>query len=627
MGTDASLPLVEELAPAPQAEEVFARMAGLPHCLFLDSALAHPTLGRYSFVAADPFDFVQFPADGSDALSGVGRAAGPLLRGRRAWAAALSGGRRRPAGLRSRPQSGTCAAARGRRVSRAGHGRRPLRRGRGVRPLGRPSVAHLAGVPGDRAFAPSAPCRPAARPDSRSIGSTEPQLDSSSAGRVAVALPPQGRQATVVPNDLSPQYAVPGTPGVTSNFSKDGYLRAVERVIDYIYAGDVFQVNLSQRLLAAARDDSVALYRRLRRCNPAPFAGYFDLGEFQILSASPERFLQVLDGEVETRPIKGTRPRTGDPAADRAAEAELLASEKDRAENVMIVDLMRNDLARVCRPESVRVGQLCGVEAYRTRVAPGVGRARPAARGSFADRSGAGGVSGRLGDRRAEGPGDGDHRRIGADRPRRLLRLAGLPRLRRLDGLEHSDPHDHRRPRLVAVPRRRRHRGRVHARAGIRRNVAQGGRTAAGIVAQRGTTPVQCRRLRAAELGPTCRRPLNGCCFVVPKQIAHRRCGCRIAARHGGGRRPTDALATRGLPSNSSIAAASAAASSGGTSRAAPLPGGKISGVPPTSVATTATPAAAASSSTRPSGSCRAGCTSSVNSPSSRPTSLRRPRK
>ena len=92
VGRDASLPLVEELAPAQQAEDVFARMAGLPHCLFLDSALAHPTLGRYSFVAADPFDFVQFPADGSDALSGIGGAAGPLHRGQRAWAAALSGG-------------------------------------------------------------------------------------------------------------------------------------------------------------------------------------------------------------------------------------------------------------------------------------------------------------------------------------------------------------------------------------------------------------------------------------------------------------------------------------------------------------------------------------------------------
>lgn len=161
-----------------------------------------------------------------------------------------------------------------------------------------------------------------------------------------------------------PQYAVPGVPNVASSFSKDGYLQAVRRVIDYIHAGDVFQVNLSQRLLAPARDDAAALYLRLRRCNPAPFAGYFDLGEFQIVSASPERFLRVADRQVETRPIKGTRPRTGDPAIDRAAAAELLASEKDRAENVMIVDLMRNDLARVCDARSVRVGQLCGIEAY-----------------------------------------------------------------------------------------------------------------------------------------------------------------------------------------------------------------------------------------------------------------------
>ena len=150
-----------------------------------------------------------------------------------------------------------------------------------------------------------------------------------------------------------------------SNFSRQQYLEAVQRAIDYIRAGDVFQVNLSQRLLYPAGDgDAVSLYQRLRRCNPAPFAGYFDLGEFQIVSASPERFLQVRDRQVETRPIKGTRPRTGDPDADRTAEAELLASEKDRAENVMIVDLLRNDLSRVCAPESVRVSQLCGIEVY-----------------------------------------------------------------------------------------------------------------------------------------------------------------------------------------------------------------------------------------------------------------------
>ena len=116
---------------------------------------------------------------------------------------------------------------------------------------------------------------------------------------------------------------MPGLPGLTSNFSKDSYLAAVQRVIDYIYAGDVFQVNLSQRSTFPAPADPISLYLRLRRCNPATFAGYFDLGEFQILSSSPERFLQVRDREVESRPIKGTRPRTGDPAADReVAEAD-----------------------------------------------------------------------------------------------------------------------------------------------------------------------------------------------------------------------------------------------------------------------------------------------------------------
>ncbi len=168
----------------------------------------------------------------------------------------------------------------------------------------------------------------------------------------------------VASDQLSPQYEVAGVPGVTSNFSKQAYLEAVQRTIDYIYAGDVFQVNLSQRLLAPARGDAVSLYRRLRRCNPAPLAGYFDLGAFQIVSASPERFLRLSDRRVETRPIKGTRPRSGDPSIERAIEAELAASEKDRAENVMIVDLLRNDLARVCTADSVQVSQLCGVEAY-----------------------------------------------------------------------------------------------------------------------------------------------------------------------------------------------------------------------------------------------------------------------
>jgi para-aminobenzoate synthetase component I len=108
----------------------------------------------------------------------------------------------------------------------------------------------------------------------------------------------------------------------------------------------------------------VSLYLRLRRRNPATFAGYFDLGEFQIASASPERFLQVRGGEVEARPIKGTRRRTARPEADLFAGDELRESEKDNAENVMIVDLLRNDLSKVCRPESVVVADLCRLEAY-----------------------------------------------------------------------------------------------------------------------------------------------------------------------------------------------------------------------------------------------------------------------
>ncbi len=165
-------------------------------------------------------------------------------------------------------------------------------------------------------------------------------------------------------NQLAPQFVVPGLAGLTSNFSAEQYLRAVRRAIEYIHAGDAFQVNVAQRLLLPAHDDSAQLYLRLRQRNPATFAGYFDLGATQIVSASPERFLKVSNGQVEARPIKGTRQRTARPEADLFAGDELLLSEKDRAENVMIVDLLRNDLARVCTSESVRVTELCRLETY-----------------------------------------------------------------------------------------------------------------------------------------------------------------------------------------------------------------------------------------------------------------------
>ena len=174
----------------------------------------------------------------------------------------------------------------------------------------------------------------------------------------------QALLSNLAATDLAPQFVAKKFASLTSNFSAQDYLRAVARAIEYIHAGDVFQVNLAQRLLHPAQASSVDLYSRLRECNAAPFAGYLDAGSWQICSASPERFIRVSGREVETRPIKGTRGRARRPEADLFAGNDLRASEKDRAENVMIVDLLRNDLSRTCRPESVCVTQLCGLETY-----------------------------------------------------------------------------------------------------------------------------------------------------------------------------------------------------------------------------------------------------------------------
>lgn len=165
---------------------------------------------------------------------------------------------------------------------------------------------------------------------------------------------------------LTPRHSLPGVASVESNFSRETYLAAVRRVIEYIEAGDVFQVNLSQRLLARTDRSPAALYARLRTCNPAPFAGFFARDDWAVLSASPERFLHVDGDIVETSPIKGTRRRRPAPEADLFTRDELRESRKDHAENVMIVDLLRNDLSRVCRPGSITVPRLCAVETFET---------------------------------------------------------------------------------------------------------------------------------------------------------------------------------------------------------------------------------------------------------------------
>jgi para-aminobenzoate synthetase component I len=151
-----------------------------------------------------------------------------------------------------------------------------------------------------------------------------------------------------------------------SNFSKAGYLAAIARIKDYIRAGDVYQVNLSQRFDAPLPCHPYSLYRRLRKLSPAPFAAYLNCGTLQVAGSSPERFLRIRDGRIETRPIKGTRPRGALPADDARLGNELLASEKDRAELLMIVDVERNDLGRICEVGSIRVDDIFRLETHPT---------------------------------------------------------------------------------------------------------------------------------------------------------------------------------------------------------------------------------------------------------------------
>jgi len=186
-------------------------------------------------------------------------------------------------------------------------------------------------------------------------------------------------QAQPDPPLPTPARAMDALP-VRSNFTHDEYIAAFHRVKEYIAAGDIYQANLTQRLTAPLATTFSNLYRRLTHTNPAPFAACFDTPDCSVVCCSPERFLQVRSGQVETRPIKGTRPRGATPEEDVRLADELLASAKDRAENVMIVDLERNDLGRVCEFGSVHVPELFALESYATvhhLVSTVCGRLRP----------------------------------------------------------------------------------------------------------------------------------------------------------------------------------------------------------------------------------------------------------
>lgn len=153
---------------------------------------------------------------------------------------------------------------------------------------------------------------------------------------------------------------------IRPNFEKEEYKQAVDDMIRYIIEGDIYITNMTQQLSVKSEKKPLDVFYDLRKNNPSPFGGYMDYGDYQIVCASPERFLKMKKGHVNTRPIKGTRKRGETPEEDLCMRNELENSEKDKSELLMIVDLERNDLNRVCRPGSVKVTELFTVEEYAT---------------------------------------------------------------------------------------------------------------------------------------------------------------------------------------------------------------------------------------------------------------------
>jgi para-aminobenzoate synthetase component 1 len=358
----AAAPLIEELHPTPDAWRAVEQLAGLPRVLFLDSAQSHPTLGRHSFITADPFDWLEARGHRVIVSGKIQESVDPLA----------------------------ILAEHLQRYHIAPSPDLPPFQGGAAGLFGYDLCHHIERLPRPRFDEFETPDLAVGLYDwvlafdhatdrawliSTGLPETEPRRRRQRAARrlrevrhrleKAASGCPRIPQPNRQPATASPRYPVPGLGPVMSSFDRDRYLAAVRRAIEYVHAGDCFQVNIAQRLLYPQSEHPLELYARLRRQNAAPFAGYFDLGAFAIASASPERFLSLRNGEVETRPIKGTRPRGLTPEEDFARMADLQESIKDRAENVMIVDLLRNDLGRVCAYGSVRVEAVCRVESFR----------------------------------------------------------------------------------------------------------------------------------------------------------------------------------------------------------------------------------------------------------------------
>src|ERR1700724_2778462 len=304
----------------------------LPYLTFLDSAMADRKLGRYSFVAADPFARLEAREAEKDwvsrlksVLAAHGTASLPGL-------PPFQGG---AAGLFS------------------------YELGRSLERLPAPAVDELAFPDVSLGLYDVVVAFDVIERRGFILSTGFPEMERPARRRRAFEARLQG--APVVP----PAGNMP-LEGWTSNFTKVSYERMVREVIERILSGDIFQANVAQRFEASVPGDfdHFGFYRRLRGLNPAPFSAYLDHGDFVIASASPERFLKVEGDRVETRPIKGTRRRFADAVLDALQARALTERRKDRAENVMIVDLLRNDLSKVCLPGSVQVPRLCGLETF-----------------------------------------------------------------------------------------------------------------------------------------------------------------------------------------------------------------------------------------------------------------------
>jgi para-aminobenzoate synthetase component 1 len=354
-------PLVLDLNPPPDVCDVLDRFAEWPHVLLFQSALQNEELGRYSFLSADPRHLLTVSTEATPAEIET----------------AFASLRQKLEELKSLPVpelppfQGGLAGVVGYEAGRWFE-RLPATENDAEWPYPAASIgvydwviawdhvsnrAWIIVQPGSHGSAVAAEAR---------LEQIRDRLATSPADDNRKSRPRDETVSTELLKRVPFQAGENNQPGLRSNFDRENYLTAVRRVIRYIRAGDIFQANFSQQLSAPAECAPVDLYRRLARVNPAPFAAYFDAGPFQILSASPERFLRIRGDEVETRPIKGTRARHTLPEADLFTRDELRESDKDQAENVMIVDLLRNDLSRICRPGTIRVPQLCVVETYET---------------------------------------------------------------------------------------------------------------------------------------------------------------------------------------------------------------------------------------------------------------------